>query len=64
MIFSGSTSGSVSMSPGSKARNGAQSDLLAQLLSSLGKFRPYETLFHFKDKWAGVREELPCLNLK
>ena len=28
----------VSIPPQSKARNGAQSDLLAQLLSSLGKF--------------------------
>ena len=38
----------VSIPPQSKARNGAQSDLLAQLLSSLGKFKPSESLFHLR----------------
>ena len=43
----------VSMPPQSKARNGAQSDLLAQLLSSLGKFlitKPHVKSWYIHEK--------------
>ena len=43
----------VSMAPQSKARNGAQSDLLAQLLSSLGEF--VQLIFKFKVGYRSIR---------
>ena len=52
--------GSELMPPQSKARNGAQSDLLAQLLSSLGILKTYEILFNLKGNCAGIWEKLSC----